>query len=158
MQFLFSIGVILLGVFCIGFHYAPHLRQALAGFILSSSLLFSIGCVLSALGVCLLAGFYYMYRGVYYSFSMENRVTSVDSKIIQEYVRQYWEEQLPGEEAEVAVLLRPDQKIEVYLEWKGFSLEAQKALLEGAENELSALLKQQFGYSKEFFFSVLLRA
>lgn len=150
LQFILSVLVVFTGVLFLGLHYEPYWLASLLQFLSTSSLLFFLGCLFFGGGVLLLVGFYRMHRGVYYQICMQTQTAFVDPQLIQKYVEAYWKECLPDQELLIQVRVTAQQKIEIYMQSK---LD-QQALLTRAEADLGNLLKEQFGYSRDFLFSV----
>ncbi len=96
VQFIFVVAVFLLGGLLIGLQYAPHLRQALARFIMDDAVNLSVlgyATIVSAL--LLTFGFYVMHRGVYFRVRMGETEAVVEPKLIESLVDGYWKELFP---------------------------------------------------------------
>lgn len=158
VQFVFAALVILLGALFIGLQHAPHLRFAIADFFAHSTGHFSlIGYLILGCGILLLIGFLSMHRGVYYRLSMGQKETTIDPAVICGCVQSYWKQVFPGDDLSVQIGLSKEQKIEMFVEFPLISTEKQLAILERAEKDLSAILKKQLRYDKDFLLSVLIK-
>jgi hypothetical protein len=158
VQFFFAVGIILLGGFFIGLQDAAHLRSVLARFLTSEGVPFSlIGFAILGLGIALLAGFFMMHRGQYYTVRMKGGSCEIDPAVIRSYLSDYWKKKFPKENLSVEVLVAKDQKLELFVELPLISPEMHQAILEKAEGDLSALLQKHIGYRKPFDLSVLIK-
>lgn len=158
VQFVFAVIVILIGAFFVGLQYASHLRFAIARFFSAAAVPFSlIGYLILACGIFLLAGFYAMYRGVFYRIKMGSGEICIDPVVIKKYVADYWKETFPQHNLASDVSISGGQKIEMFIELPLLDSEHQKAILEKAEQELSVLLHKHIGYKKDFTLSVLIK-
>lgn len=130
VQFVFVVLIILLGGFFIGLQYAPHLRFAIADFFSQTRVHFSlIGYLVLACGGLLLAGFYAMHRGMYYSIKMGRNEVLIDPGIIRGYVQEYWKKIFPEQDLSIEIDLSKDQRIEMFVELPLLSPEKQQAIM-----------------------------
>ncbi len=158
VQFVFSVLVILLGVFFIGLQNAPHLRVVIARFFSETTAPFSLlGYLIIGCGILLLIGFYAMNKGVYYRVKMGKKELLIDPAVIRGYVEEYWSQTFPEHRLSVEVGVSKDQKLEMFVELPLLSSEKQEEVLEKAESELSRILQKHIGYRKEFALSVLIK-
>jgi hypothetical protein len=158
VQFVFSVLVMLLGIFFIGLQYASHLRFTIARFFSETAVSFSlIGFLILGCGLLLLVGFYTMNRGGYYCVKMGNRQMGVDPAIVREYVADYWKGVFPNQRLDVEIVVSKEQKFEMFVEFPASSFETQEIVLEKAEGDLAQILKKKIGYQKEFSVCVLVK-
>ena len=158
VQFVFAMLIILLGVFFIGLQHASHLRCTIANFFSQSAIHFSfIGYLVLACGGLLLAGFYAMHRGVYYSIKMGRNEVLIDSAVIQAMVREYWKTIFPDQNLAIEIDLTKEQKVEMFVELPLLSENQQLAIFEKAEKDLSQILKKNLGYRGEFLIAILVK-
>jgi len=159
IQFVFVILIILLGVFFVGLQHASHLRYIIADFFSRSTIHFSfIGYLILACGSLLLAGFYAMHRGVYYSIKMGRNEVFVDPIVIQGIVHEYWKTIFPDQDLAIEIDLSKKQRIEMFVEFPLLPPEKQQVVLEKAEHELSQILQKHLSYRREFLISILVKA
>lgn len=114
--------------------------------------LFSIGVGILFFGLVLLFGFYSMYRPRYYEIAMGASKVVVEKNIIQDYIKNYWNEVFPNEKAELEVIIRPKGVIEIVTTAKHYTSDL---FLEKVQNELGVILKKKLGYEKKFILTLI---
>ena len=158
VQFIFVIALFLLGGLFIGLQYAPHLRMAIAVFVMDSAIAFSfLGYVTVVCALLLSIGFYVMQRGAYYQVQMDRGPVVVEPKLIEEFVQGYWKKRFPEKELRTEVILRGKQRIEVVAEMPEMPLESQAVLLSEVELELGSLLENHLGYRRNWMMTVIVK-
>ena len=156
VQLIFSLLIVLLGLFFIGLQEAPHLRYHLSLQLSDPSFSFSkVGYLILIAGLFLLIGFSAMYRGRYYRVRMGSNRTSVDPDLIRQAVHSYWVQHYPHKHNVIQVRVNRLQKLELIFEWEEMPFEEQEALLMRVEKDLAELFSSQFDYRRDFKLSVL---
>lgn len=156
VQFIFALLVFLVGAVLIGLQYAPLIRQRLAVFLTSPAANFSLfGALVALFGLLLLAGFYWMHRGTYYTVKMGRDSVDVDPAVIHGYASDYLKTLFPDNGLSLEVLVKRRQEIELHVQLP--PLEEQEAMLEQIEQGLSQVFEKHLGYFKKFSFCVLQR-
>lgn len=136
---LFGAGAVLLGL-----HYAPHVRQELADWIIqpNGSFLF-LGWLILAAALLLTVCFWMMQKPQHLRLEMKGKEFFVDEALVKQAIGQFWQEAFPK--------LKPPE--EIYFAHQKIELitEAAECDLEEIELRLGTFLSQQLGYEKEFF-------
>jgi hypothetical protein len=156
VQFLFVVGVLCLGVLLIALSGSMTLRSIVVDFFMKGEgMLAFMGISVLVVGLLLLMGFYSMHRGTYLQMEMRDGKTQVEVGVIRQYAELYWKQALPGHQVRTEVWIYPNQRIEMAVEIPHLSSEELQEVLERVEKELSALLQEKIGYSREFVFNVV---
>lgn len=152
VQFLTVLVVLGTGIFFVGLPKAPHVRLALSDFFAQDRAVFSFaGYLILLIGAALLVGFCGLYRKPFLRLQMQAQPTSIDLKLVREYVESYWKKRFPHHTTSLEVYLSRKKKIEVIadfptLEGKQFELSLQEI-----ERELGLLFSRNLGYKGDFF-------
>jgi len=114
--------------------------------------LLSIGIAIGFFGLVLLFGFYSMYKPRYYQIAMGQSKVLVEKNIIQDYIKNYWNEVFPTEKADLDVVIRSKGVIEIVTTSKNHT---SPFFLEKVQNELGAILKNKLGYEGKFILTLI---
>lgn len=79
--------------------------------------------------------------------------TSIDERLIHQYVRKYWQKLLPHERIDSEIEVKRN-KITIHADLPYTPLEKQEELLKQIEYDLRVIFASQLGYFKGFTFSV----
>lgn len=158
VQFLFVFALFLLGGLLIGLHYAPHLRMSIASMILDQAVSLSfLGYMTIVCALLLCIGFYVMHRGAYFRIRMDGGDVTVEPKLIEGLVQDYWKERFPERGFKTEVILRGYKQIEVVAEMPEVELSVREVLLPEIEKELGALLLSHLGYRREWMMTFIIK-
>lgn len=154
-QFLFVLGLVILGGFLLFAAHSPSLQAEIAKWTPQLLNYAGFGCLI--VGIGLLFGFYALNQGSTYQLQIGAHVAQIEEAIIQEYVKKFWAEELPTRTISCDVVIHRDQKIEIIAEMPAMSTEQHIELSEKVEQKLAKLLKRKLGYKRDFLFTVLMK-
>lgn len=153
VQFLFTMGLILLALFLIGLGWAPHLRSLAADLILDWSPYFGYG--LLGVALALLLSFFKFNEGRYYQILLGSTRADVDLHLIRESVESYWRESMPGRKVTASVWIYPEKRLEVVAELPQLTEEEHAEVLALASKDLELILTKNLGCSLPIRLTVL---
>lgn len=113
------------------------------------------GGVIFSLGILLFICFYFIYKAQYLKFIMERKKTSVDTKLIENYIKKYFQNIYPEDKNDFQVSVDFKDKLEITTTVD--VLEDQKEFLLNIEEKIGKLLSEHLDYQKEFIFTLKAR-
>lgn len=144
VQFLMIVALFGIGGVLLGFHYAPHVRQEVANWIVEpKGSLFFLGWLIIAAALLLAICFWMMQKPKYLRIQMKSKDFFVDEPLVRQVIGQFWSAEYPDKTPPEEIYFA-HQKVEVITE----SLECD---LEEIEMRLGSFLSEQLGYEQEFF-------
>lgn len=117
-----------------------------------SLLIFIFGVSMLAIGVATALNILLGMRRQYFHLKVQNQPVSVDSTLIQNYLKIYLNELFPEKEIPFQVQVKKN-KISVTIDLPYIQEEQQSALLDRIANELKELFSTFLGYKEHFYLS-----
>lgn len=112
--------------------------------------LFIFGILFLSVGGWLVTHLLHTSRQRRYYIKSGNFCVAVDERLLDEYLKTYWNERFPGYHVASRVHIREDKRLHIDLQLPPLDLEKQKPLLIEIEDELKDLLPYACGYRKPF--------
>jgi hypothetical protein len=154
VHFLFAVMILCASVFCLLIAHDPIVRVSFLSFLETTDMFLFLGIGGTGLGILLLVGLCFMYRGSFYQVKMDKHLMEIDPLLIQKYMQAFWKQHLPECQIESEILVHPKNKLEIVAYLKDSSSDI-RPHLEKIEEDLAKVLAKQIGYQDEFLLTVV---
>lgn len=149
-----AIFFVLLGLIGIIISLSSNMKALAASLILDHSILmFIFGLCILCIGAATVFNIVISSRRKYHNFKVGNQPVSVDTQLIESYVKNYLQDLFPNTETPSRVELKKS-KLHITLDLPYIPLESQHDLTERMKSELQELLTTLLGYKQPFNLSV----
>jgi uncharacterized protein YlaN (UPF0358 family) len=116
-----------------------------------------VGVIFLVVTFLLIVGFYSVNRGRFLRFLIKPHETIIERKLLQVAIEKCFSACFPRHVRNVDVNVAAGQRLEVAVELVSVEQRQQMKLMKEMERQLSCLLRESFGYTRPFTFSVCLK-
>ena len=153
ITFLFVTLILAIGGLLVAFPHMPHIHDELLEIIKNHPQKIAFyGWFFVAVGLFAMSVLYYSNKRAYFHTIMGDTVITLDSKIIERYIEEYWKNNFPTQKVNTDVIVE-DENIEIVATFSNtFEGEIEDSM-QKAEIDIKNILVTNFNYSLPFRFS-----